>query len=80
MLFDGRSHMAITSADGKTGLLASAPTKEALEKAINEYFYAGNDLIITDAKEVYSQRKNKALDSYRVTVRRGRWRFEIIYN
>lgn len=72
--------MAIVSADGKTGLLASAPTKEQLEKAINEYFYSGNDLIITDAKEVYSQKKNKRLDSYQVTVKRGRWRFEILYN
>lgn len=72
--------MAIVSADGKTGLLATAPTKEQLEKCINEYFYSGNDLIITEAKEVYSQKKNKALDSYRVTVKRGRWRFEILYN
>lgn len=72
--------MALVRADGKTGLLASAPTKEQLEKAINEYFYSGDDLIITDSKEIYSQKKNKRLDSYQVTVKRGRWRFEIIYN
>jgi hypothetical protein len=72
--------MAIVSADGKTGLLASAPTKEQLEKSINEYFYSDNDLIITDSKKVYSQKKNEILDSYRITVKRGRWRFEILYN
>lgn len=56
-------------------LLASAGTKEQLEKLINE-FYCSNNYIITEDNLIYNTKKEKVLDGVKITVSRNRWRFE----
>ena len=56
-------------------IIASAPTKEKLEKMINE-FYASENYIITEENEVYNKKLNKTLDSVKVTYKRKRFYFE----
>lgn len=70
----------IVSSDGKRGLLASAPTKDALEKAINEYFFSNGGMSITDDGNIYSAKKEKTLSGYKAYKKGQRWRFEIIYS
>ena len=54
-------------------LLASAPTKEGLEKLINEYFYSTNYIIKDDRP--YSTKSGFAPERFKVTYNRGRYRF-----
>jgi hypothetical protein len=61
----------------KWHLIGSAPTKEQLEKGINDYYYS-KDYTITEQGEVYSTIRGKALDGVRVIQKKGRWRFERI--
>ena len=55
-------------------LIASAGTKEDLEKMINEYYFSTN-YIITENNDVYNIKKECALDSVKVENKRNRWRF-----
>ena len=63
----------------KSDLVCSTGSKEDLEKMINQYFYSTN-YIITESNEVYNKLKEKTLDNFIVTVKRGRWRFECVYH
>lgn len=58
-------------------LIASAGSKEALQKCINEYYYSKN-YVITEDNKVYNTKLDKYLDSVIVKQQRGRWRFENI--
>lgn len=58
-------------------IIASAPTKEDLEKMINE-FYVSDNYIITDENKVYNKKLNKTLDSVCVEFRRKRYYFKFI--
>jgi len=71
--------MALDSKDGKTGLIASASSKELLEKCINEYFFSDGGMTITETGEIFSRNKGKCLNAYRAYKKGQRWRFEIIY-
>ena len=55
-------------------LIASAGTKEELEKMINEYYLSKN-YVITDQNEVYNTVKEKVLDGVKVENKKNRWRF-----
>ena len=57
----------------KKKILASAPTKEVLEKLINEYFYSTNYIIKDDRP--YSIKSGYAPDKFMVTYSKGRYRF-----
>jgi hypothetical protein len=72
--------MALDSKDGKTGLIASAASREALEKCINEYFFSANGMSITETGQIYSKNKGRCLEAYRAYKKGQRWRFEIIYD
>lgn len=55
-------------------LIASAGTKEDLEEMINKYYFS-NNYIITDDNKVCNTKKDCILDSVKVEVKKGRWRF-----
>ena len=57
-----------------SNLIASAGTKEDLEKMINEYYFSTN-YIITDNNEVYNTKKECVLDGAKVEFKRNRWKF-----
>lgn len=56
-------------------LLASAGSKEVLEKMINEYYFS-NNYVITDDNKIYNTKKKTYLSDVCVVVKRNRWRFE----
>lgn len=60
--------------DIMSNLIASAGTKEDLEKMINEYYFSTN-YIITENNDVYNTKKECTLDSVKVENKRNRWRF-----
>ena len=60
-----------------SNLIASAITKEELEKIINEYYFS-NNYIITEDNKIYNMKKEIYLESVQVTFKRNRWRFERI--
>ncbi len=60
-----------------SNLIASAITKEELEKMINEYYFS-NNYIITEDNKIYNMKKEIYLESVQVTFKRNRWRFERI--
>ncbi len=60
-----------------SNLIASATTKEELEKMINEYYFS-NNYIITEDNKIYNMKKEIYLESVQVTFNRSRWRFERI--
>ncbi len=60
-----------------SNLIASATTKEELEKMINEYYFS-NNYIITEDNKIYNMKKEIYLESVQVTFKRNRWRFERI--
>ena len=57
-----------------SNLIASAGTKEDLEKIINEYYFSTN-YIITENNDVYNTKKEYTLDTVKVEVKKNRWRF-----
>ena len=60
-----------------SNLIASATTKEELEKMINEYYFS-NNYIITEDNKIYNMKKDIYLERVQVTFKRNRWRFERI--
>lgn len=61
----------------KNQIIASAGSKECLEKLINEYYMSENYLV-TDDNKVYNKKLNKVLEGVQVIYQRKRWRFEHI--
>ena len=62
-------------------LIASAGTREQLERMINQWFFSNSYRIIETADgslKVYHSLKGKTLENFRITVKRNRWRFEIL--
>ena len=57
-----------------SNLIASAGTKEDLEKMINEYYFSTN-YIITENNDVYNTKKECTLDSVKVENKLIRFRF-----
>jgi hypothetical protein len=60
-----------------SNILASAGSKDDLEKMINEYYYSTN-YIITEDNKVYNTKVEKTLTSVKVIFKRNRWRFEMV--
>lgn len=60
----------------KTGILASAQTKEKLQELINEYFHSLS-LFITDDNRIFNTFTNMYLSNYVVEHKRSRWYFKI---
>lgn len=59
----------------KNVCICSAPTKEELEKMINEFYFSKN-YIITEDNRVYNTKKKTYLDDdMTVTYYRKRWKF-----
>lgn len=58
-----------------TNLLASAPTLEALENLIAQYFCSPN-YRVNGNLEIVNQKTGKKPDGFRVVSQRGRYRFE----
>lgn len=56
-------------------LIASAGSKEALQKCINDFYYSTN-YVITEDNKVYNTKLNKYLNSVIVKQQHNRWRFE----
>ena len=63
----------------KTYLIGSAVSKEQLEKAINDYYYSKNYVIMDDGT-VHNTTTKKTLDDVRAIQKKNRWRFERIEN
>ena len=62
-------------------LIASAGTREQLERMINQWFFSNSYKIIETydgTLKVYNLANGKTLESFRITVKRSRWRFEIL--
>lgn len=58
-------------------VLISCPTRNQLEKKINEYFYS-ECYIITDDLKIYNYKMDAFCDyHYSVRLSRGRWQFII---
>ena len=61
-------------------VIISSPTREELEKKINEYFYSEN-YIITDDLEIYNYKMDKFADRhYQIRQSRGRWQMILEMN
>lgn len=56
-------------------LIASAATKEELERAINRYYFSGGLYIITEDNRVYNSKRGECLTGVKVEVKNDRWRF-----
>nr|DAI36211.1 MAG TPA: hypothetical protein [Caudoviricetes sp.] len=56
------------------GLLGSAPSKEALEKLINEYFFS-KEYYIDESLKIKNDKLGRTLDKYYIKVTKNRWRF-----
>jgi len=54
-------------------LLASAPTKEELEKLINEYF-ASQNYVITDMNRVRNLKTGYTPNNLIISIRGNKWR------
>lgn len=59
-------------------LLASAGSKEGLEKMINEFWFTDNRFIITDDNKIHDTKKDEFVDSCKVVRKQNRWRFEMV--
>lgn len=60
----------------KTKTIMSAPTREELEKMINEYYFSNNFSIADDNKTVINSKTGRVLgkdEGYEVKQRKGRW-------
>ena len=55
--------------------IATAGSKESLQKIINEYFYSHN-YIITDDLKIFNTSKNSFLDGFEVIIKNSRWIFK----
>lgn len=65
----------------KTGVIATASTKDALERLINKYFYSSG-YTVTDDKKIYdselsSDKLAKLNTAYSIVVKSGRWQFKL---
>ena len=58
-------------------LIASATTKEKLEKLINEYYYS-NNWVITDNNMIYNTLKDRFSIGTIVVLKKGRYQFREI--
>jgi len=59
----------------KGKLICSAGNKEDLQRMINRYYYSEN-YIITEDMRAYNTKTGRYSDNM-VTIKRGRWRFEL---
>jgi hypothetical protein len=61
----------------KTKCIISSPSKENLQKAINEFYYSKN-YIITEDNRIYNDKLDQYLNSdYFIMVKNDRWQFRI---
>ena len=58
----------------KMKVYASAPTKEGLEKLIND-FYCSKNYIITEDNTIYNTKTGKTVDTMTIKVKKNRWQF-----
>lgn len=58
-------------------LIATAPSKEELQKLINE-FYCSTNWVIQEDNTLFNTKLNGSTDSTIVRLFRGRWRFEMV--
>ena len=58
-----------------SNILATAASKEELEKKINKYYFSSN-YFINDSNEVENRAKNKVLDTVKIVIDGHRWKFE----
>ena len=58
-------------------IIASASTKERLEKLINDYYYS-NNWVITDNNEVYNTLTTRFMIGKVVVNKKGRYQFREI--
>ena len=58
-------------------LIASASSKEELQKLVNE-FYCSTNWIIQEDNSLFNTKLNRSTDSTIVRFFRGRWRFEMV--
>ena len=58
----------------KMKVYASAPTKEGLEKLIND-FYCSQNYIITEDNTIYNTKTGKTVDTMTIKVKKNRWQF-----
>lgn len=58
-------------------IIASASTKERLEKLINDYYYS-NNLVITDNNMIYNTLQDRFLIRAGVVLKKGRYQFREI--
>jgi hypothetical protein len=57
----------------KSKCLISSPSKEQLQKAINDFYYSEN-YIITDDNKIYNTKLEKYLENnLTITAKNGRW-------
>ena len=59
----------------KTGIIASSPSKDRLQKMINEYFYSTAWVIMDDLR-LFNSKLNKFCENFFVENKRGRWYFK----
>ena len=60
----------------KNGIIASSPSKDRLQKMINEYFYSTEWVILEDLR-LFNSKLNKFCENYFVENRRGRFYFKM---
>lgn len=58
----------------KFKVYASAPTKEELEKLINDFYYSKN-YTITEDNTIYNTKTGKTIDTMAIKVKKNRWQF-----
>ena len=58
-------------------LLASAPTREDIQTSIIK-FYGGQAMTVTEDLQIVRNSDGLVLDDVRVTVKKGRYRFEMV--
>lgn len=60
----------------KTGIIASSPSKDRLQKMINEYFYSTAWVIMDDLR-LFNSKQNRFCNKYVVENKRGRYYFKM---
>lgn len=60
----------------KTGIIASSPSKDRLQKMINEYFYSTAWEILEDLR-LFNRKQNRYCQKYIVERKNGRFYFKM---
>jgi hypothetical protein len=60
----------------KTGIIASSPSKDRLQKMINEYFYSTAWVILEDLR-LFNNKQKRFCTKYLVENKRGRYYFKM---